>query len=183
MTSVELAHSPSNASQHSYVSPEAIMEAPIGLVDHHHHHHHAATFVGLPEHPASPAKSVASQYNTPPELSQSSSPPPTTRFFDLDPNSSGLGDDSSTLEELKVPSVVATSCPPPVVGHHAMAGTLTVGMGDQDDEMLLKAFADDEGLLQLDRDPSMLMMSKFDEEFDNAVNMFTNSDEMFFGNP
>jgi regulatory protein SWI5 len=151
----------SQHSQHSYVSPEAIMEPPHEL----------------PEHPASPAKSVASQYNTPPELSQSSSPPP-ARYFDLEANTSGNMTDDSGLAGLNAGTPVNAS------GRNALSGTLTVGMSscDQDEEMLLRAFTNDEGLVQLDRDPNMLMMSKFDEEFDNAVNMFTNSDEMFFGN-
>ncbi|KAI5922012.1 hypothetical protein F4810DRAFT_311225 [Camillea tinctor] len=64
------APSPSAGSVHSYVSqlshmslhPEAIASS----------------------HPASPAKSIASHYAEPPELSQSSSPPPTTRYFDVE---------------------------------------------------------------------------------------------------
>ncbi|KAH7325032.1 hypothetical protein B0I35DRAFT_174193 [Stachybotrys elegans] len=125
---------------HSYVSPEAIMERD-------------------PSHPVSPAKSAASQYNTPPELSQSSSPQP-TQFLDVEPSSAGLEDISG----------LATSA--------SMDGTLPIGISDQDDEMLLQ-FTSSGGMSHLDRDPSMLMMSKFDEEFDN-VGMF-NNDDMFFG--
>jgi regulatory protein SWI5 len=153
---MEYAHSPSAGSQHSYVSPEAIMEPPTSL----------------PHHPPSPAKSVASQYNTPPELSQSSSPPP-TRFFELEPNTSGCTDDSM------LGGVAATAGR--LGSGNAMANTLTVGISEADDDMLLQAFTNDDGLVQLERDPSMLMMSKFDEEFDNAVSMFTNGDDVFFG--
>ncbi|KAK7398579.1 Metallothionein expression activator [Neonectria punicea] len=146
----DMASSPSAVSAHSYVSPEAIMD-------------------GTPVNTGSPAKSVASQYNTPPELSQSSSPPP-TRFFDVDPNSSLNTDDLSSLSGTSA-LMAATS---------SMSGTLPLGMSDHDDDMLLQ-FTNDDGLVQLDRDPSMLMMSKFDEEFDNAVGMFTNNDDVFFG--
>jgi hypothetical protein len=64
-TASSIVTSPSEASVHSYVSPEAIMERT--------------------SHPSSPGKSTPSQYNTPPGLSQSSSSPPSTHFFDLDP--------------------------------------------------------------------------------------------------
>ncbi|KAF4981825.1 hypothetical protein FZEAL_2452 [Fusarium zealandicum] len=145
----DYASSPSAVSAHSYVSPEAIME-------------------GTPINAASPAKSAASQYNTPPELSQSSSPP-ATRFFDVDPNTSINTDDLSALS--------GTSA---LMASTSMTGTLPLGMSDQDDDMMLQ-FTNDDGLVQLDRDPSMLMMSKFDEEFDN-VGMFTNNnDDVFFG--
>ncbi|KAH6982882.1 hypothetical protein BKA56DRAFT_334375 [Ilyonectria sp. MPI-CAGE-AT-0026] len=145
-----MASSPSAVSAHSYVSPEAIMD-------------------GTPVNAVSPAKSAASQYNTPPELSQSSSPPP-TQFFDVDANTSIGADDLSSLS--------GTSA---LMSSASMSGTLPLGMSDHDDDMLLQ-FTNDDGLVQLDRDPSMLMMSKFDEEFDNAVGMFTNNnDDVFFG--
>ncbi|KAI9147807.1 Metallothionein expression activator [Paramyrothecium foliicola] len=143
--------SPEAESIHSYVSPEAIMER-------------------TPSHVASPAKSLASQYNTPPELSQSSSPP-ATNFFETEPTT------SSGLEELS--SLTAGSS---VMTSASMDGTLPLGisgLGDQDDDMYLQ-FTHSDGMVQLDRDPSMLMMSKFDEEFDNAVNMYSH-DDIFFG--
>ncbi|KAH7154911.1 hypothetical protein B0J13DRAFT_212688 [Dactylonectria estremocensis] len=148
-TIADMASSPSAVSAHSYVSPEAIME-------------------GTPMNPVSPAKSAASQYNTPPELSQSSSPAP-TRFFDVDPNTSIGTDDLSNIS--------GTSA---LMSSASMSGTLPLGISDHDDDMLLQ-FTNDDGLVQLDRDPSLLMMSKFDEEFDNAVGMFTNNDDVFFG--
>ena len=137
-------------SHHSYVSPEAIMEPPQAL----------------PPHPQSPAKSIASQFNEPPELSQSSSPPP-SRLFDVEPNTS-ITDDSNLSAFVPITSA----------GQN-LNGSLTVGIGEQDDEMLLKAFTNDERLLPLDRDPSMIMMSKFDEEY--AVSMLNAENEMFFG--
>ncbi|PKS07183.1 hypothetical protein jhhlp_005783 [Lomentospora prolificans] len=138
-------------SHHSYVSPEAIMEAPPTL----------------PPHPTSPAKSVTSQFNEPPELSQSSSPPP-SRLFDVEPNTS-ITDDSNLSAFVPITSA----------GGQNLSGSLTVGIGEQDDEMLLKAFTNDERLLHLDRDSSMFMMSKFDEEY--AVSMLNTENDMFFG--
>ncbi|CAI4214718.1 unnamed protein product [Parascedosporium putredinis] len=120
----------------------------------------------LPPHPTSPAKSIASQYNEPPELSQSSSPPP-SRLFDVEPNTS-ITDESNLSAFVPIASTNQT-----------LPGSLTVGMGDQEDEMLLKAFTNDERMLHLDRDSSMFMMSKFDEEY--AVSMLNAESDMFFG--
>lgn len=122
-----------------YVSPEEIMDLPPTLPHESVH---------------SPAKSAASQYNTPPELSQSSSPPPTNRYFDT---GADLGNTSLSSLGISV---------------------------EHDEELLMKAFTNDEvvvgGLGGFDRDPSMLVMSKFDD-FDDAVDMFTNADDVFFG--
>lgn len=146
----DMASSPAAVSVHSpYVSPEAIMEKDPSQVA------------------VSPAKSTVSHYNTPPELSQSSSPPP-AHFFDLDANTSANTDDLAMVSSGNA-----------MLDSSGMNGSLSLGMGDDDDDLLLQ-FSEDDGLVQLDRDPSMLMMSKFDEEFDNAVGMFTNSDDMFF---
>ncbi|KAK1976496.1 hypothetical protein LZ30DRAFT_304574 [Colletotrichum cereale] len=147
----ELHLEPSPAASHNsgYVSPEALMEAPVSL----------------PQQPESPAKS---EYNTPPELSQSSSPPP-NQFFDAEPNNSGFSDDSL------IAGMRGNAGP---VGNTSIS---SLGLGDADDELLMKAFTTEEGMAQFDRDPSMLMMSKFDEEFDDAVNMFTHNDDVFFG--
>ncbi|TEA18374.1 Metallothionein expression activator [Colletotrichum sidae] len=141
----ELTLEPSPAASHNsgYVSPEALMEGPASL----------------PQQPDSPAKS---EYNTPPELSQSSSPPP-NQFFDAEPNVSGYSDDS-LLAGMRG-----------TVGNTSLS-SLGLG-GEPDDEMLMKAF---NGEVQFDRDPGMLMMSKFDEEFNDPVNMFTN-DDVYFG--
>ncbi|KAF4961633.1 hypothetical protein FSARC_10123 [Fusarium sarcochroum] len=147
----DYASSPSAHSAHSYVSPEAIME-------------------NTPMHATSPAKSVASQYNTPPELSQSSSPP-ANRFFDVvDPSTSINTDDLTSLPGTS--ALLMTSA--------TMAATLPLGMSEQDEDMLLQ-FTSDEGLIQLDRDPNMLVMGKFDEEFDNVGMFANNNDDVFFG--
>lgn len=89
-----------------------------------------------------------SQYNTPPELCQSSSPPP-ARLFEVG------GEDLSALT--------------------GMNSTMPIGINDNDDPLMLQ-FAQDDSLAQLERDPNMLMLSKFDEEF----GMFTNGDDSFF---
>lgn len=148
-----MAASPSVVSVHSYVSPEAIMDK-------------------MPSHPASPAKSGVSHYNTPPGLSQSSSPPH-GQFFDMDPNTS-----SSGADDLAVMSTGNS-----MIDSSGMDGTLPMGMGDQAEDLLLQFSEEDAGLLQLDRETSMLMLNKFDDEFDNTVGMFTNNDDMFFSNP
>ncbi|KAG6018117.1 hypothetical protein E4U54_002727 [Claviceps lovelessii] len=134
-------------SAHSYVSPEAIMDR-------------------APSHPATPAKSTTSQYNTPPDLSKSSSPHP-GQFFDLEPSSSAV------VDELDVMSSTSG-----MMGASDLTGSLPMGMSGQDD--LLLPFGRDDGLSQLDRDPNMLLLTKFDDEFDEAVSMFTNNDGMFF---
>lgn len=136
-------------SPHSYVSPEAIMDKTVSQ-------------------PSSPAKSAASRYTTPPELSQSSSPPP-AQFFDLDPHNTTSAD---ALTSMAAGSVMMSS--------PGMNGTLPIGITDQEDDLLLQ-FTNDDGLVPLDRDPNMMMMSKFDEEFDNAIGMFSNNDDLFFG--
>lgn len=144
-----MAPSPSVASVHSYVSPEAIMD----------------------REPASPAKSAASHYNTPPSLTQSSSPPPAA-LFTVDPNTAmGSHHHHHHPEDM--------SGMPPGAGMMSSAAinsTLPMTMGQQEEDIMLQ-FTNDDGLVQLERDPSMLMMSKFEEEF----NMFTNNDELFFG--
>lgn len=195
-----VAHSPSTstASQHQqhqqhhhhspYVSPEAIMESNSAAMPRFHHSSESE-----PTHtaPTSPTRSTPSQYNTPPELSQSSSPPP-TQYFDPEPNSSSFADDDHLLADMHTTSAISpgTGSGPPIPTHGLDANTslTSLGIGEPDDEMLMKAFTtEDEGALgsmsmamSFDRDPNVLMMSKFDD-FDDAVDMFTNPDDMFFG--
>ncbi|KAM0357094.1 hypothetical protein ACHAP4_005896 [Fusarium culmorum] len=144
----EYASSPSAVSAHSYVSPEAIMD-------------------GTPMHVASPAKSAASQYNTPPELSQSSSPPG-THYFEVEQNNSMNTDD---LTAIPGTSTYVTSA--------TMAATLPLGMSSADD--LMVHFGGDNGLIQLDRDSHMMSMGKFeDDEFESS--MFPgDGNDVFFG--
>lgn len=174
-TSIHRTHSPSALSNYSHASHATRASATS----------REATTAG-PEYsrdmhnPGSPAKSVASHYThpagTPPELSSSSSPPPTstsTRFnFDLqDPNTSGLSDTSIGLGTTIAARAAADSvnCGP---SNACMPGMITM-----ENDMML-SFADDSGLVQLDPHQSM-MLSKFDEDYD-AVNMFTNNDDVFF---
>jgi regulatory protein SWI5 len=155
----EQIHSPSAMSSYSHRSHASIGGGGGGET--------AEDNRGPSTHPGSPAKSVASHYThqpgTPPELSASSSPPAADeagRFFNLDPNSSGLSDMSLGLNS---------------------GGSTGGGIGGMsgmslDDDMLL--FASEGGLVQLDRD--MMLGAKYDEDYD-AVTMFTNNDDVFFG--
>ncbi|KAI1849676.1 hypothetical protein JX266_004625 [Neoarthrinium moseri] len=138
------AHSPSTHSIHSYVSQMSHMSL-----------HADPSADMLPSHPASPAKSVASQYNEPPELSQSSSPPSSGRFFDVDPSSSHSDMMlSSAMDNASIPTLA--------------------GMADNEDDLLLQ-FTHGDPMLMLSSD------SKFEEAF-NPVNMYENSnDDLYFG--
>ena len=170
VVSPEQINSPSAMSSYSQISRASIGGDPsAALADAH----------GLPASAASPAKSVASHYThlpgTPPELSASSSPPATSvsaRFFDLDPNSSGLSDVSigiGTTAAANAAAAAGLSC-----GSSVLQGLVNI-----DDDVLLEAFGNDDGLVPLDREHLMLG-SKFDDDFDD-VNMFTNPDDIFFG--
>ncbi|KAI0838349.1 hypothetical protein F5Y06DRAFT_44881 [Hypoxylon sp. FL0890] len=87
-------HSPSATSVHSYVSQLSHMSLHQELVRE-----------AVSSRPASPAKSVASQFNELPELSRSSSPPSGGRYFDAEPNSSGTDLTISTgVESSNIPS-------------------------------------------------------------------------------
>ncbi|KAI1421567.1 hypothetical protein F5Y12DRAFT_695736 [Xylaria sp. FL1777] len=72
------ANSPSTSSVHSYASQ--LSHATL---------HSASTAETLPPHPGSPARSVTSALNDPPELTDDSSPL-ATQYFDAEPHSSGL---------------------------------------------------------------------------------------------
>ncbi|KAH8668638.1 hypothetical protein BX600DRAFT_261185 [Xylariales sp. PMI_506] len=137
-------HSPSAASIHSYVSQLSHMAL-----------HPDPAMDGLPSHPASPAKSVNSQYNELPELSQSSSPPSCSRFFDAEP--------SSSHGDIMISSAADTSAIPTLAG-----------IADAEDDILLQFTHGDANMLMLGSD------SKFDEAFDSSVGMFTSSDDLFF---
>ncbi|KAI4861198.1 hypothetical protein F4820DRAFT_74693 [Hypoxylon rubiginosum] len=137
-------HSPSAASVHSYVSQMSHMSL-----------HQELVAEAISSQPASPAKSVASQFNELPELSRSSSPPSGSRYFDPEPNSSGT--------DITISTAIGTSSIPSFAG-----------LGDNEDDILLQF---------TNNDPSMLMLgsdSKFDEAFD-GVDMFTSNDDLFFG--
>ncbi|KAH7029026.1 uncharacterized protein B0I36DRAFT_290351 [Microdochium trichocladiopsis] len=139
-------HSPSADSVHTYVSQLSHMSIhPQDLLSEH-----------SVSHPASPAKSIASQFNELPELSQSSSPPPScTPFFDLQPSSSA-GDImiSSGIDMSGIPSLA--------------------GPDDHDDDILLQ-FTHSDSVLMLGAE------SKFDDAFDNSSELFSSNADLFFG--
>lgn len=141
---VTSAQSPSTTSIHSYVSQLSHMSLHPGDA--------------LPSQPPSPAKSVTSQYNEPPELSQSSSPPSSNRFFDVDPNSSHSSETmiSAAMESTTISSLAEIE--------------------DGEDDLLLQFTHGDPNMLMLSAD------SKFEDAF-NHVNMYHDSsnDDVFFG--
>lgn len=141
--------SPSIDSLNSCISPKAIMEH-------------------LPPCPASPVKSAGSRHDTPPELSQSSSPAQ-AQFFDP-----GLSAQSSENE------MTVTASDAGVMDPSALDGTLSMGMDDQDDMLLHFGQDDSFDRVQFSRDPNNLLMPKFDDGFDDAVNMFTTDDDHLF---
>lgn len=177
----------------NYVSPQAMMNAssPSALSTHSHYSHasysqhsHRGSVVSiadlhnlnasLPPHAVSPSKSTASQYNTPaeshyntpPELClSSSSPPPSSQFYD--------------------PSVAHT------VGDIDLSNKIAqlhnMDMSDHEDDMFLDNFGSSTnmGMSLLEHDPDMLLSSKFDDSF-GVVN--ENDDmlrvcDVFFGSP
>ncbi|KAL7790285.1 hypothetical protein V8C37DRAFT_384605 [Trichoderma ceciliae] len=139
--------SPSEASVHSYVSPGAIMERA--------------------SHPSSPGKSTPSQYNTPPGLSQSSSSPPSTHFFELDPRTSTSAED-----------VVSYSAGGIMMNLASLGGTLPLSISEQEED-LLRQFTNDDSFIPLDRDQSLMMMPKFDEFNGVAVSMLNDNGYYF----
>ncbi|RSL62057.1 hypothetical protein CEP54_005904 [Fusarium duplospermum] len=160
----DYASSPSAVSAHSYVSPEALMESttPNNYVS------PGEVMESTPANGGSPAKSNASRSNTPPALSQSSSPPLQSQsFFDVD-NTLNTDD----LSSLSGTSTLMTSA--------AMADTLPLVMSEQDHDALLQFSNDDNDCVSLYRDPEMLMMSKLEEDLDNN-DLFMNNGDDFFG--
>lgn len=201
-------HNNDNKYDVTSVSPEQITAASPSTMSNY-------SFHGLPTMPAtnnltaaapaSPAKSVTSNYThnhpgTPPELSASSSPPPTAtttafpandgdapRYFDLgdvddfDPNASGLSDHSIGL---------GTTVAARAAAGMNMSMSMS-GLGAEvHDEMLLQAFGNngEDGLLQLHHERDMMMGGgaggggKYFEDVDEVA-LFTNAEDvdLFFG--
>lgn len=172
------------------MSPSAMSHYSQHSQHSHHSHHSHASMPGSSDKvgaddvlPASPAKSVASHYTQhpstpPPELSASSSPPQTTtstRFFELDPNSSCTEEDS-LVGSLSAP-LTDDGCGPLGLDVVDVDGLPSSPL--EDEIMLMKAYSGDDVLVQLDNSGlSMLNTSKFDDEY----GMFTNNDDVFFGN-
>lgn len=140
-----------------YVSPQAIQNAPSpsAFSSHSHQSFHShnsqrgsVDFTSnqhLPALPASPAKSIASYYNTPPELClSSSSPPPSNAHFDATQPPENEDLDLSKLAALQ-----------------------NIDISSQDDEMFLDAFGStDMSTSRLEQDPGLLLMGgKFDDAF------------------
>jgi regulatory protein SWI5 len=140
-----------------YVSPQAIQNAPSpsAFSNQSHQSFHSqhsqrgsidyTSNQNLPALPASPAKSVASYYNTPPELClSSSSPPPSNALHEVSqpPESDDL--DLSKLAALQ-----------------------NIDLSTHDDEMFLDfGSAGDMGTSRLEQDPGLLLMGgKFDDAF------------------
>ncbi|KAJ9148688.1 Metallothionein expression activator 1 [Pleurostoma richardsiae] len=181
MASPEHQHNPTSPahSHYSHVSHVSLANGEVVAVD------------GLPVEPGSPAKSVASHYThqpgTPPELSASSSPPPMsssggpTRFFDsgVDPNSSGLSDLSLDLGEGSMMGGTSGGGRLSVSGPGDFANISGLSLGFEDDS-LLQAFTNEDGLVSLDREFVMGGGKYGDDEYD-PVNMFTTEDDVFFG--
>lgn len=139
---ISVAHSPSAASVQSYASHVAAL-----------HHSTSSTTADTP---GSPARSVASAANDPPELSHVSSPP-ATQYFDTEPPSSGL--------DLMISTCGDTS---------SLPGLISLGGHSHENSLLLEQC-----------EPQMLMFgssseAKFDDSYD-GVDLFTNNDELLFG--
>lgn len=142
------AHSPSSFSTHSA----------------YHQHRGSVTSEHFSSHPASPAKSVHSQYQSPPGLCESSSSPaPSHHYYDLDASN---GEDFRDLTAL----------------NNGLSNIV-----EQDDEMFLEAFSaatSNDSMTQLEKDPEMLM-SKFEDPFTPSVgdDLFRRETDIFFGSP
>ena len=140
-----------------YVSPQAIQNAPSPSAfsthsrqsfNSHHSQRGSIDYTSnqnLPALPASPAKSVASYYNTPPELClSSSSPPPSNAHHEVSQPSETDDLDFSKLAALQ-----------------------NIDLSTQDDEMFLDfGSAGDMSTSRLEQDPGLLLMGgKFDDAF------------------
>ncbi|KAI0458237.1 hypothetical protein F5B21DRAFT_19838 [Xylaria acuta] len=133
-------HSPSTASIHSSAS----QSPQVAL-------HSESTAETLPPHPGSPARSVTSTVNDPPELSHVSSPP-ASHYFDTEPNSSGL--------DLMISAGADTSAMPSLLS-----------LGSNENGLILEC---DSQMLMFGSE------TKFDDSYD-GVDMFTNNDDLIFG--
>ncbi|KAI9822111.1 MAG: Metallothionein expression activator [Thelocarpon impressellum] len=154
--------SPHGGSQ-TFISPQVIQHGSQPAGSPSHSAARPTTAEGAmprPSNHGSPAKSTASQYNTPPDLYLSSSSPPasSSRYFDLDnasvhrPQDTGAADEASSrgdLADFGLPDIT-----------------------EQVDEMFLDfANAAGDGLTTLEKDPGMLLMDKFEDAF-GGDNMF-----------
>jgi regulatory protein SWI5 len=157
-------HSPAHV---ECVSPQAIqtVHSPSALSTHSTFQGHCGSVTSehLPSHPASPTKSVHSQYHSPPGLCESSSSPaPSNHYYDLDTSNN---DDFKDLS--------------------ALANGLS-NISEHDDEMFLEAFAaaSNDSMTQLDKEPDMIL-GKFEDPFSPSAgdDMFRSESDVFFGSP
>jgi len=160
--------------QNNCVSPQAIhsVHSPSAFSSHSTYTEHRGSIASehLPSHPASPAKSVHSQYHSPPGLCESSSSPaPSNHYYDLD---------TSQNEDFKDLSGLSTGL-----------GNPLSNISEHDDEMFLEAFsaaANNDGMTQLEKDPDLLgSLGKFDDAFSGNAgdDLFRGETDVFFGSP
>lgn len=127
---------------------------------------------GYPSKPRSPSRNTTSRAETPPELCLTSSSPPACKFFDFEASSE-----------------VESQISKPITDNTSTAIASEMGfpsVSDSIDNLLLDPFNTDESLTTLERDPSMLMMGKFEDPFSNDdlfSDPFTHSSDGFFGSP
>jgi regulatory protein SWI5 len=152
-------HSPTEV---GCVSPEVIHTAlsPSAFSNHstYNGHRQSISSEHLPSHPASPAKSVHhSPYHSPPGLCESSSSPaPSNHYYDMDTS-------ANDVDFKGLPNIT-----------------------EHDDEMFLEAFAsaaNNDSMIQLERDPDLLMEKYEDEYENNGEEMFQSENDVFFGSP
>ncbi len=113
-----------------------------------------------------PATTRTSRAHRPSCQRRARPPSSSTRFFDLDPNS------SCTDESIGLGA-------PLTAGGCGITGVDVGNISSSSlEEDLLRTFTTDDGVVQLDNSALGMLSSKFDEEY----GMFTNGDDLFFGN-
>ena len=136
------------------VSPQEIMEA-------------------LSSQPTSPAKSMGSQHNTPPELSQSPSPVALTAFE----APYATSNDTRSLTQLNVS--LDTLSPQSFGSHSGIEDSMPLSVDEQFNELMFHLGDDDPSFVQMEHAPSMLLSHKSSEEYDDTVHMFGEPDDFF----
>lgn len=126
----------------------------------------------FPSNARSPSSDAGSRAGSPPELCLTSSSPPACKFFDFDASSNMNGHISKSISD----DTHRESC----------AEMELPALGENIDDLFLDPFDSDDGLTSLERDPSMLLMDKFEDPFRNNgmfSDDFTHSSDGFFGSP
>jgi regulatory protein SWI5 len=127
----------------------------------------------LSSQPASPAKSTASQHNTPPELSQSPSPAALTS---LGPHP---GDPATAQATSQLDTGLDALSPESFVGHSGIGESAPLSVDDHFNELMFHLGDEDPSFVQLDHAPSMLLSHKSSEEYDDTLHMFGEPDDLF----